>query len=65
MEIVVSSHTLFQQAGRIGQLRRQGNETAAMALERDLNALVARADRISLGMTVGRLSEILHGIRRA
>jgi len=65
VEIVVNSHTLFRQAGRIGQLRRQGNEAAAAALERDLDALVARADRIILGMTVGALTNLLRGIRRA
>ena len=64
MEVVLSSDTLFQMAGRIGRLRVRGDEKAA-ALERELDALVARADRISLGITVGTLTEIFRSTEPA
>ena len=65
MEVVLSSHTIFQMAGRIGRLRVRGDEKAAAALERELDALVARADRISLGITVGTLTEIFRSTEPA
>lgn len=62
MEIIVSASYIGQVSREIGRLRQTGRESEAAALEANLNDLLKQADRISLGMTVGVLSEIARGM---